>query len=89
MPFDNFDSALDSLIAPARNAFAITPNDATALPALPKAIYIGYGGSIVLRSVDGTQDVTLVNVANGSILDVRAKFVRATGTTATNMIGLA
>jgi hypothetical protein len=51
MPFDNFDSALDSLIAPARNCFPITPNDAANLPSLPKAIYVGTGGNVALRVV--------------------------------------
>lgn len=86
---DNFGSALDSLIAPARNCFPIVPNDASNLPALPKAIFVGTGGNIAIRSVDGTQDVIFMNVANGTILDVRASIVRATGTTASNMIGLA
>ncbi len=89
MPFDNFEPAIDSLIAPARSAFPVTPNDVTALPSLPKAIYVGIGGNIVLRGVDSTQDVILYNVANGSILDIRAKFIRATGTTAMNLVGLA
>jgi hypothetical protein len=89
MPFDNFESALDSLIAPARNAFPITPDDSAALPSLPRAIYIGSGGNIVLRAVDGTQDVTFFGVASGSILDIRPKYVRATGTTANFLIGLA
>lgn len=89
MSFDNFGSALDSLIAPARNCFAITPHDVSALPALPKAIYVGNGGNIVLRAIDSAQDVTFVNVASGTILDVRATVVRAAGTTASNMIGLA
>lgn len=44
MPFDNFDSALDSLIAPARNCFPIIPNDAGNLKSLPNAIYVGTGG---------------------------------------------
>lgn len=89
MPFDNFEPALDSLIAPARNAFPITPNDTATLPTLPKAIYVGYGGNVALRAVDATQDVVFYNLPNGSILDVRAKFVRAAGTTALNLIGLA
>lgn len=89
MPFDTFDSALDSLIAPARNAFPITPDDLAALPSLPKAIYVGSGGNVVLRAVDGSQDVTFFGVASGSILDIRAKYIRATGTTANFLIGLA
>lgn len=89
MPFDNFEPAIDSLISPSRNAFSITPDDVVPLPSLPKAIYVGTGGTIALRGVDSTQDVILYNVANGSIIDVRAKFIRATGTTAMNLVGLA
>lgn len=89
MPFDNFEPTVDSLVAPARNAFTIVPNDSAALPSLPKAIYVGSGGTIILRPVDGTQDVTFFGVASGSILDIRAKFIRATGTTASFMVGLA
>lgn len=89
MSFDSFGSALDSLIAPARNCFAIAPHDVSTLPALPKAVYVGTGGTIVLRTVDSSQDVTFINVASGSVLDVRATIIRATGTTAANMIGLA
>lgn len=89
MSFDNFGSSIDSLIAPARNCFSVTPHDVSALSALPKAIYVGTGGTLVLRAVDSAQDVTFVNVANGSVLDVRATFIRATGTTAANIIGLA
>lgn len=89
MPFDNFEPSVDSLVAPARNAFTIVPNDSAALPSLPKAIYVGSGGTIVLRPVDGAQDVTFFGVASGSILDIRAKFIRATGTTASFMVGLA
>lgn len=89
MPLDTFSTVLDSLIAPARNCFAITPSDSVALPIIPKAIYVGTGGNVVLRSLDGSNDVTFLNVANGTILDVRAAFVRAGGTTAANLIGLA
>lgn len=89
MPLDNFSSVLDSIIAPARNCFAITPNDTAQLSILPKAIYVGTGGNLVVRAVDGDSDVTFTNVANGSLLDIRVLSVRATGTTATNLIGLA
>lgn len=89
MPFDNFDSTLDSLIAPARNCFPITPSDTANLASLPKALYIGGGGNLVIRAVDSAADVTLVNVPSGTVLDVRALVVRATGTTATDLVGLA
>jgi hypothetical protein len=89
MPLDTFGTALDSLVAPARNCFSITPNDTAALPFVPKAIYIGTGGNLVIRAIDSSSDVTFTNVPNGTILDIRATSIRATGTSATNLIGLA
>jgi hypothetical protein len=89
MPLDNFGLSLDSLIAPARNCFSITPNDTATLAVLPKAIYVGTGGNLVIRAIDSTGDVTLANVASGTILDIRVTAVRATGTSASNLVGLA
>lgn len=89
MSLDNFSTALDSLIAPARNCFSIIPHDVTALVEVPKAIYVGSGGDIVVRAIDSNQDVVFANVASGSILDVRAAAIRATGTTANDLVGLA
>lgn len=86
---DSFKNATDSLIAPSSNCFAITPNDANALATVTKAIYVGEGGTIVLRSIRGAGDVTFANVPSGAILDVRALYVRATGTTAAQIVGLA
>lgn len=89
MPADNFDAAVDSVIAPARNCFSITPGDGTVLPVVPKAIYVGNGGDVVVRAIDSTADVKFTNVPNGATLDIRVTAVRATGTTATNIVGLA
>ncbi len=86
---DPFQSAGDALLAPARAPFAITPSDATALPVLPKALYVGTGGTLVLRGIDAAVDVTLKNVAAGQLVDIRASHVRATGTTAADLVGLA
>lgn len=89
MMTDSFGSASDSLIAPARNAFAITPQDNTDLGAFTKAIYVGTGGTIVLRAIGSETDVTLSNVQDGSILDIRCSAIRATGTSASDIVGLA
>lgn len=86
---DQFQSAGDALLAPARAPFTIVPDDTAPLPTLPKAIYVGTGGALVLRGVDATADVTLKNVAAGQVIDVRASHVRATGTTAADLVGLA
>lgn len=77
----------DSTIAPSRAPFAVTPHDVNELPILPKALYVGTGGDVVVRGVDAAADVTYRNVPAGAYLMVRAAFVRATGTTAAHIIG--
>ena len=86
---DAFQTGGDALLAPARAPFAIAPSDTAALAVLPKAIFVGTGGTLVLRGVDAAADVTLKNVASGQIVDIRASHVRATGTTAADLVGLA
>jgi hypothetical protein len=83
-PFENFS---DSLIAPAKHAFTITPDDNADLPVATKALYIGNGGDVVVRPVESAQDVAFVNVPAGAILPVRARAIR-TSSTATDMVGL-
>ena len=77
----------DSAIAPSRAPFAIIPSDTERLPAATKAIYVGTGGTEVLRGVDATNDVTYRNVASGNYLVVCASHVRASGTTAGDLVG--
>lgn len=86
---DPFAHTGNSVIAPAADCFDITPDDTSELAKATKAIFVGSGGDLVARSVDGAQDVTFRNLADGSILDVRLRAVRSTGTTAGNLIGLA
>ena len=75
----------DTVISPARRCFAITPNDVVLLATLPKAIRAPSDGIITLRAVDSTQDVAHP-VLEGERLDVRAQFIRATGTTVAGTI---
>jgi len=86
---DRFASYQDSPSGPAQECFAITPDDNADLPVATKAIYVGGAGDIVLRPLSGSSDVTFANLPDGAILDVRARAIRATGTTATAMVGLA
>jgi hypothetical protein len=79
----------DSLTAPSSNCFPITTSDTVELPTVTKAVYVGTGGDVALRSVRGAQDVIFRNISSGAILDVRASHVRTTGTTAANLVGLA
>jgi len=85
---DPFTGVLDSLTAPARRAVAIVPSDTDPLPDVPKALYVGTGGTIAMRGAGGTADQLWKNVQDGSVLPFRAQFVRATGTTASDLLAL-
>lgn len=86
---DAFSRQADSAEAPSAHPFAVIPSDAAPLAAIPKALYVGTGGTVVLRTASGSADITFKNLANGQILPVRARFVRATGTTAADIVALA
>ncbi len=85
---DTYRDQIDTVSGPARRCFLITPHDSTPVMPLPKAIRAVGAGTIVLRAVDSTTDVAHP-VADGERIDVRAAYVRATGTTATAIIGYA
>jgi len=87
MPTDRYDKHASSLMAPADDGFAITPNDGADLTRTPRSIYVGGAGNIALITSKGTT-VTFTGLAAGSVLPIRANRVLATGTTATNLIGL-
>ncbi len=83
---DPFLTTADSLSAPSRSVYAVTPHDANALPRLPKALYVGTGGDVTLRCADDSEDVIFRNVPSGGIIRARAAYVRATGTTASSIL---
>lgn len=85
---DPFDGAVDSATAPATRAVAVVPHDADPLVDTPKALFVGTGGDIIMRGLNGAADSVWKNVPNGSVLPFRAHFVRATGTTAANILAL-
>ena len=85
---DRFRNKTPALSDPARIAFAIIPSNDQALSILPKAIMVGSAGTVVLRAVDSPSDVT-ITLAAGQILPLRALYVRAAGTTAGALVGLA
>jgi hypothetical protein len=87
MPADRFSGFSDTAEGPSRAPFAIVPSDTLELASLPKGIYVGSGGDVVLRGIDADADVTYKNLPDASYIDVRARYVRATGTTATNLVG--
>jgi hypothetical protein len=86
---DRFDNQIDTLSQPARHAFTITPHATAEIDPLPKAVYVGTGGDITLRAADSSADIVFKNVMSGQILDIRIRYIRATGTSSADLVGLA
>ena len=85
---NSFAAVADAPYAPATNAAAVTPSDTVALPDIPKGLFVGTGGTITMRGLNGQADQIWTNVAAGSVLPFRAQYVRATGTTAADILAL-
>lgn len=85
---DKFKDFTDTSTSPAREAYAVTPNDTTDLSPVPKALYIGGAGDLVITPVDSSVDVTLKGVTAGSIIPIRAVRVK-TSSTATFLVAFA
>lgn len=73
---------------PASKAEPLTPSDTVVYDYAYRAIYVGTGGTITLIPVENLASVTFENVPDGTILPVSVKKLLATGTSATNIIGL-
>lgn len=78
--------ALLDAILPARIAYPVVPSDAVALDPLPRGIYVGTGGDVTVRPIGSAADVTYKNMSDCSYIGIRVSHVRATGTTAGNLI---
>ena len=66
---------------------SITPHDTTPQDPPVRSIYVGGAGDVVVKNADGTA-VTFTAVPVGMILPIACTIVKATGTTATNLIAL-
>ena len=84
---EKYQGRADDIGAPARGGFAITTSDSADLLAETRAIYVGSAGDLVAVLASG-DEVTFVGLAGGTVLPVRAKRVKATGTTAGDLVGL-
>jgi hypothetical protein len=85
---DRFAHEYESVSGPSAAPVAVVPDDIVPLASIPKGLYVGTAGNLAVRGLSASQDVLFKNVPAGSILPVRAKFVRATGTTAQDIIAL-
>ena len=85
---DAFQGVSDAPFAPATRAIAVTPDDTNPLADVPKGLFVGTGGAIAMRGLNGAADQLWKNVPSGTVLPFRAQYVRATGTTAADMLAL-
>lgn len=87
MPSDNFASSPRKIDGPVRSAAAVVPHATNGIDTT-RAIYVGGAGDITLRLVDDSTDQVFKAVPAGSLLPIRASFIRASGTTATSILAL-
>lgn len=74
-----------SSTAPAHDAIAVNPNDATVIP-MTRALYIGTTGNLTVRMADG-HNATFSTVPVG-IFPIQVDMVLNTGTTAAAIVAL-
>lgn len=84
---DRFSTHAAGLTGPARSAHAVTPDDATDLPFLTRALYVGQGGDLRVTMADGDV-VTFTGLSGGGIYALRVGRVHATGTSAGGVVAL-
>jgi hypothetical protein len=78
-PLDSLTPGLDS---PAFDGADVTPNDTSNLAVPARALWVGVGGDVRLRTLKGAT-IELRNVPSGSLLPICATRVFATGHTGT------
>ena len=74
-------------IKSAEGAFPITPSNANPLERPTRALYVGVTGNVRVQLVNGTV-VTLTGLVAGIVHPIKVIQVYASGTTATNILGL-
>lgn len=82
------ESQYNAPTASSSSGEAITPHDTNELTHVTRGIYVGAAGDVVVVLFNDSTAVTFKNAAAGSVLPVRAKIVKSTGTTAMNLIAL-
>jgi hypothetical protein len=72
---------------PATRAEHVKPHNKNALAEIPRALFVGKGGTLKMRGLDDTEDRTW-KVPAGAVIPFRAQFIRTTGTSAAEIMAL-
>jgi hypothetical protein len=86
MAVDPYPYRDENATAGGLDAAAVTANDTTVLP-LTRGVYVGGTGDLAVRMSSGNS-VTFKSVPAGALLPIRVDQVKATGTTATNIVAI-
>lgn len=84
MPRNQFPTR--TALGSAQEFFDITPSDSVDLAEVPRGIWVGGAGDLVVTGLTG--DVTFQSVPAGTMLPIAPTRVKATGTTATSLVGV-
>lgn len=84
---DEFRQYTRSLVSPAENAAEISPNDASDILNVTRAIYVGQGGDMQVVMLGGTT-ATFTNIPSGTLIPLRVTRIMSTGTSAAAILGL-
>jgi hypothetical protein len=87
-PKSKWAQASDSAMHSANSGFAITPSDESELAIIPRAVYIGGAGDLVVKLIDDEDAITFVGIQAGSLMPIRPKQILDTDTTATAILGI-
>lgn len=71
----------------ADDGFAVTPSNDTVFDPVPRALWVGTGGDLTVRTKRGTT-LQFTNVPDGQLLPISCDQVRATGTDADDIVAL-
>lgn len=83
---DPFHDRQPSQTGPAADAIPVTPADGVDLPQVAAALYVETGGAVSVVTAAGA--ARTLHVGDFSVLPLRVRQVRATGTTATGLHAL-
>lgn len=75
-------------LASSKSFAAVTPHNTNELEIVPKGIFVGGAGDVSVIGFDDSAAVVFYSVAAGTVLPIRPKIVKSTGTTATNIVAL-
>lgn len=88
MPEQPFAGFSKGMASPFTRALTVAPNDSIDLAIETRALHVGTGGDVSVVTAEG-DTVLLKNLVSGAMYPIAIHRVRATGTTAADLVALA